>query len=343
MRLMSLLVVGLLLIAWLAAFAGSVAWVWRDAERRGQPGFIVAVLVAFLFWPLSLVAWLAARPAQSGPGGTATPGRGARGCLWGALILVLIMVFFIALGILLPVFFLTNVRAVRPVARQQAVSQAKRAESSAVVKGVAAAYLAYRDTHGQPPATLADLALDPNQFPAHARCELLPGTNATDIIVREDWANHGGQGGAIAFGDGSVAWVDSPYKPLRMDVVKAAVEQQLRQQLGEEFVKVGSMTFNAQENRYDIGIFLNINGEFRRILDLSQIGAREQERRGRDQKRLQDFLTRSARHAVRWDEAQDLSVYAGSLEIRRQRGDYLYEVKVDEMLEREPQVEEVQP
>lgn len=57
--LLLLVALGLVL---LAVWAGSVAWVWRDAERRGQPGFIVAVLVALLFWPLSLIVWLVARP-----------------------------------------------------------------------------------------------------------------------------------------------------------------------------------------------------------------------------------------------------------------------------------------
>ena len=332
---LSLIVLLFVALLGLGAFAGSVAWVWRDAERRGQPGFIVAVLVAFLFWPLSLLVWLAARPAIS-TGGTATPGRGERGCLWAALILVLIMVFFVALGILLPVFFL-RAPVARPSAFAQAVSQAKRAESSSVVKQVATAYLAYQTDHRQPPATLADLGLTPGQLPPHAQFELLPGTNATDIIVREDWANHGNTGGAIAFGDGSVAWVDSPYNPLRMDVVRAAVEQQLRQQLGEEFIKVGAMTFNAPENRYDIEIFLNLNGESRRILDLSQVGVKE------DMNREPKWLTRSARQAVRADNRQDLSVYAGSLSITRRDGTYYHSCQVDELMEREPRVEKELP
>jgi len=58
--LLLLVALGLVL---LAVWAGSVAWVWRDADRRGQPGFIVAVLVALLFWPLSVVVWLLVRPS----------------------------------------------------------------------------------------------------------------------------------------------------------------------------------------------------------------------------------------------------------------------------------------
>lgn len=67
-----LLLVALGLVV-LAAWAGSVAWVWRDAERRGQPGFIVAVLVALLCWPVSVGVWLLARP-----NGTATTSRRGR-------------------------------------------------------------------------------------------------------------------------------------------------------------------------------------------------------------------------------------------------------------------------
>ena len=357
----------------LAAFAGSLAWVWRDAIRRGQPGFIVAVLVAFLLWPLSLIVWLAARPGM--PAAATTPGRGERGCLWAVVVMAIVALSAMGLGILLPVFF---VRA--PTARQSATCLNH-------VREIAAAYLKYQAENGRPPEYLYELnvrhltcpspggqginidvrAKSPRTFGEDGSIgegvpyrkpdgtgfvqtgpsdpyELLPGAEPTDIIVRERWANHGGQGGAIAFGDGSVAWVDSPYPPLRMDVVKAAVEQQLRQQLGDEFIKVGAMTFNAQENRYDIGIFLNINGnESRQILDLSQVGAREQMRRGQDQKRLQEFLTRSARHAVRWDEAQDLSVYAGSLQLTRKDGTYHYAFQVDELMEQEPQVERELP
>jgi prepilin-type processing-associated H-X9-DG protein len=307
----------------LVAFVASIVWVWRDANRRGQPGFIVAVLVGFLLWPLSLIVWLAARPGLQDGTVTQTPARGGRGCLWAALIVSVI--------VLLSIMGFLWVNLGRPVPQSpitKAVTQAKRTKATAMVAGIAKAYLPYRETHGHAPKNLADLQLmwppSSDQF-----CELLPGTNATDIIVREAWKNHNGWGGAIAFGDGHVEWVDSRYKPLRMDVVKTGVEKQLRQQLGEEFVKVGSMTFNAQENRYDIEIFLNINGEFRRVLDLSQVGVKE------DQNRDPKWLTRSARHAVRSDKRQDLSSYAGSLELVRRQGAYIHSILVDELMEAE--------
>jgi serine/threonine protein kinase len=78
----------------LPAFIASIAWVWRDAERRGQPGFIVAVLVAFLFWPFSLIVWLLARP-QVGATPTAGRQRGVGGIV---LLVVLLGIGLIAVG-----------------------------------------------------------------------------------------------------------------------------------------------------------------------------------------------------------------------------------------------------
>jgi hypothetical protein len=40
----------------------SLVWVYKDAEARGKPGCIVALLVFLLSWPLSLLAWIVFRP-----------------------------------------------------------------------------------------------------------------------------------------------------------------------------------------------------------------------------------------------------------------------------------------
>lgn len=40
----------------------SLIWVYRDAEERGKSGCLVALLVCFVSWPLSLVAWIVFRP-----------------------------------------------------------------------------------------------------------------------------------------------------------------------------------------------------------------------------------------------------------------------------------------
>lgn len=314
----------------LPAFIASIAWVWRDAERRGQPGFIVAVLVAFLFWPFSLIVWLLARP-QVGATPTAGRQRGVGGIV---LLVVLLGIGLIAVGGTLVGIGLPMIVKIR--------SDGQPTTCLNHVREIATTYLKYQDDNGRAPEYLLELGLRNLRCPSVTQSgpsdpyELLPGTEPTDIIVREIWTNHGGKGGAIAFGDGSVAWVDSPYKPIRMDVVKAQVERQLREKLGEEFIKLGTVTFNAEQNRYDVAVELQINGkETRSLVDFSQIGAKEQERRGRDQKRLQEFLTRSARHGVRSDEVQDLSIYAGSLKLTRRDGTYYYAFKVDELMERE--------
>ncbi len=47
---------GIILYVW------SIIWSYRDAERRGKPGWLVALLVALLSWPLSLIIWVLFRP-----------------------------------------------------------------------------------------------------------------------------------------------------------------------------------------------------------------------------------------------------------------------------------------
>ena len=46
----------------LVVYVGSIIWAYRDAERRGKPGWLVALLVALLSWPLSLLVWVVFRP-----------------------------------------------------------------------------------------------------------------------------------------------------------------------------------------------------------------------------------------------------------------------------------------
>ncbi|MFP4091155.1 MAG: hypothetical protein ACLFUB_04825 [Cyclobacteriaceae bacterium] len=40
----------------------SIVWSYNDAKKRGVNGFIVALLVAFVAWPLSFIGWLIIRP-----------------------------------------------------------------------------------------------------------------------------------------------------------------------------------------------------------------------------------------------------------------------------------------
>ncbi len=52
----------LVALAGLILYVWSIVWSYRDAERRGKPGWLVALLVALLSWPLSLIIWVLFRP-----------------------------------------------------------------------------------------------------------------------------------------------------------------------------------------------------------------------------------------------------------------------------------------
>jgi prepilin-type processing-associated H-X9-DG protein len=205
MTLFSLLFVLVVGVGLLAAWAGSVAWVWRDAERRGQPGFIVAVLVALLCWPLSLIVWVLARPQPTGT----PPAPRSRGGIWALVAVVAVLLLFILpilLGTLLP-------------SLAKARESAQRAACAKNVRQLALARQMYQVENGKYPKTLADLqgfvdlnkarcpASLKNAPPGYHDYELLGGTNATDIIIRENPMNHSGRGGNVAYGDGHVEWV----------------------------------------------------------------------------------------------------------------------------------------
>lgn len=74
---LSILMILLLLIG---LYAYSLIWVYRDAEKRGKSGVVVMLLVAFLFWPLGLLVWLAVRDNRKTssappPVSSASPGK----------------------------------------------------------------------------------------------------------------------------------------------------------------------------------------------------------------------------------------------------------------------------
>lgn len=48
--------IGLILYIW------SIVWAYKDAERRGKPGWLIALVVAFVAWPIGLLLWLIIRP-----------------------------------------------------------------------------------------------------------------------------------------------------------------------------------------------------------------------------------------------------------------------------------------
>ncbi len=49
-------------IAIFVVYIVTIIWSYGDAEKRGKSGCLVAILVAFLSWPLGLIIWLVARP-----------------------------------------------------------------------------------------------------------------------------------------------------------------------------------------------------------------------------------------------------------------------------------------
>jgi hypothetical protein len=56
-------IIGLILgLAVLVLYIWSIVWAFRDATRRGSSGLLVAIMVAFLAWPLGIVIWLLIRP-----------------------------------------------------------------------------------------------------------------------------------------------------------------------------------------------------------------------------------------------------------------------------------------
>jgi hypothetical protein len=58
-------VAAILAIGILALLVWSLIWVYRDAEARGKPGWVVSLLVLVLKWPISLLLWIVFRPEQS--------------------------------------------------------------------------------------------------------------------------------------------------------------------------------------------------------------------------------------------------------------------------------------
>ena len=52
----------LLIIFCLGILIWSLIWVYNDAEKRGKPGLLVALMVFLLSWPISLLVWIVFRP-----------------------------------------------------------------------------------------------------------------------------------------------------------------------------------------------------------------------------------------------------------------------------------------
>ena len=206
---MSLLVIILLLLAPL--YLLSVAEVWRDANQRGQPGFIVAVLVAILFWPLSLIVWMATRPGLI----VATSAPRSKGRQWAVVAIV-----GISSLLLLLLFLGTPLASIYANAR----STGERARRTETMRNIARAYQMYVQDTGTLPRTLNELAGANERgivyftiSSPHAediltnRYQLFPGRLPTDVIIRETRTKRSGFGVAtgtvVAYNDGHVEWI----------------------------------------------------------------------------------------------------------------------------------------
>jgi prepilin-type processing-associated H-X9-DG protein len=259
----------------------SIVWVWRDANRRGQPGFIVAVLVGFLLWPLSLIVWLLARPGLQG--GAATPARSGRGCLWAALITLVILGLLIAIPIWMllgPAPAVPNLGGARESARRIACANN--------VKQIAMMYRVYAgENGGTPPRSFEDLR-QYGDVDKLLRCpaagkdgppsyRLYPGSNATDLVIIEKPGNHGAggynrnQGCNVGYGDGHVAWTAG--RPVSTRSVRTAIEKQLPSvliecapELDPALIRVGQVIHEAAANTYQAEVFWTTKGKERRSL-----------------------------------------------------------------------------
>lgn len=48
----------------IALFVYSIVWVYKDAKARGKNPYLVALLLALLEWPISIILWLVIRPKK---------------------------------------------------------------------------------------------------------------------------------------------------------------------------------------------------------------------------------------------------------------------------------------
>ena len=172
-------------IVLLAVWAGSVAWVWRDANQRGQPGFIVAVLAACLVWPISLLIWAAARPGLAGEIAR------YRHWLWALVGVIIVLPIEINIGFAVA---MPTLKAIYAANLHQIVCKANEHQ-------IAKAYAEFmNDNSGKCPRSFEQLRKygvtdqmlhcpsSADDFSTSYR--LYDGTNSEDVIVREKASNH---------------------------------------------------------------------------------------------------------------------------------------------------------
>lgn len=61
MGIVAIIIAAIVVLILLAIYIASLVWVYRDANRRGKSGILVALLVALISWPIGLLVWVLVR------------------------------------------------------------------------------------------------------------------------------------------------------------------------------------------------------------------------------------------------------------------------------------------
>jgi hypothetical protein len=61
MGIVAIIIAIIFILIALAIYIASLVWVYRDANRRGKSGILVALLVALISWPIGLLVWVLVR------------------------------------------------------------------------------------------------------------------------------------------------------------------------------------------------------------------------------------------------------------------------------------------
>lgn len=56
--------IALMMMVMFLLYLYSIFWAYGDAQDRGKPGCLVALVVALLSWPLGLILWVVLRPER---------------------------------------------------------------------------------------------------------------------------------------------------------------------------------------------------------------------------------------------------------------------------------------
>lgn len=57
----TVVLIGIISLVFFVIWLATLIWVYRDANRRGKPGIVVALLVGLISWPIGLLVWVLVR------------------------------------------------------------------------------------------------------------------------------------------------------------------------------------------------------------------------------------------------------------------------------------------